>query len=162
MKGLIKPHKELNSVRICVEAMTLLSTHADLFRDGLRTSSRDIICRYALLVINSTLEICSTQSNQGIREAASELLAQVASQVASCDDDDEESKRIANDVIEVLTKVWNDESEHSVKIEPTIKAGKLFDALTDLAQSESCPKVSSRSWGRTRSRFTLRDSCLSR
>lgn len=30
---------------------------------------------------------------------------------------------ITKEIIELLTKVWNDENEHSVKIEPTVKAG---------------------------------------
>ena len=42
-KGLVKPHKELNSVRVCVEAITLLSTHADIFREELKKSSSEII-----------------------------------------------------------------------------------------------------------------------
>ena len=79
--------------------------------------------RYCL--IYRALEIGSTQSNQDIREAAGELLAQVATQVADCEDDDDEHNQITKDVIDLLTKVWNDENEHSVKIEPTVKAGKV-------------------------------------
>jgi len=70
------------------------------------------------------LEIGATQSNQDIREASGELLAQVASQVADIKEDDEESKEVAKDIIDLLTQVWNDENEHSVKIEPTVKAGR--------------------------------------
>jgi hypothetical protein len=33
---------------------------------------------------------------------------------------------ITKEIIELLTKVWNDESEHSVKIEPTVKAGEII------------------------------------
>lgn len=73
----------------------------------------------------SALDIGAKQSNQDIREAAGELLAQVAIQVADCDEEYEESKQITRDIIDMMTKVWNDESEHSVKIEPTVKAGKF-------------------------------------
>ena len=72
------------------------------------------------------LEIGATQSNQDIREAAGELLAQVAIQVADWEEDDEEMNAITKEIIELLTKVWNDENEHSVKIEPTVKAGECF------------------------------------
>lgn len=61
--------------------------------------------------------------NQDIREASAELLAQVATQVADFEDGNEESKETAKDVIDLLTQVWNEENEHSVKIEPTVKAG---------------------------------------
>lgn len=71
------------------------------------------------------MDIGAKQSNQDIREAAGELLAQVAIQVADCDDEDEEAQQITKDIIDMLTKVWNDESEHSAKIEPTVKAGKF-------------------------------------
>ena len=70
------------------------------------------------------MEIGAKQSNQDIREASGELLAQVASQVADIEEGDEESKEIAKDIIDLLTQVWNDENEHSLKIEPTVKAGK--------------------------------------
>lgn len=47
-------------------------------------------------------------------------------QVADFDAEDEESSKITKDIIDMLTKVWNDENEHSVKIEPTVKAGKYI------------------------------------
>ena len=44
-KGLIKPNKAINSVRVCVEAITLLSTHSDLFSVELLKESKSIITR---------------------------------------------------------------------------------------------------------------------
>lgn len=76
------------------------------------------------LIIFSALEIGATQSNQDVREAAGEILAQVATQVADIEGEDEESKDIAKNIIDLLTQVWNDENEYSVKIEPTVKAGR--------------------------------------
>lgn len=72
---------------------------------------------------DSVLDIGVKQSNQDVREASAELLAQVATQVADVEENDEEGKELAKEIIHMLTKVWNDENEHSVKIEPTIKAG---------------------------------------
>jgi len=66
--------------------------------------------------------------NQDIREASAELLAQVATQVADFEDGNEESKETAKDVIDLLTQVWNEENEHSLKIEPTVKAGKTKES----------------------------------
>lgn len=80
--------------------------------------------KICLIILNSVLDIGVKQSNQDVREASAELLAQVATQVADVDENDEEGKELAKEIIHVLTKVWNDENEHSVKIEPTIKAGK--------------------------------------
>ena len=75
------------------------------------------------------MEVGAKQSNQDVREASGELLAQVASQVADVEEGDEDSKEIAKDIIDLLTQVWSEENEHSVKIEPTVKAGKQIDFI---------------------------------
>ncbi|CAI2378981.1 unnamed protein product [Moneuplotes crassus] len=113
-KVFIEPRKELSSVRIQVEAMTLISTHSALFKDDLRKQATEII--------NMALNIGTKQANQDVREASGELLAQVAAQVADFDDEDEDSKETAKEVIDLLTQVWNEQNEHSLKIEPTVKA----------------------------------------
>jgi hypothetical protein len=42
-KGLTKPHKDINSVRISVEAMTLLTTHASLYKTELKKAAKELI-----------------------------------------------------------------------------------------------------------------------
>ena len=49
-KGLIKPHKDLNSVRVWVEAMNLLTTHAQLFKSELKKASTEIIIMWEGIV----------------------------------------------------------------------------------------------------------------
>jgi hypothetical protein len=113
---LIKPNTEINSVRLCIESMNLLSTHAELFQSRIDNTA-------FLEIASAAIDIGSSHSNQDIREASGELLTQVAHEIANSEAEDDESKKIATDVIKMLTQIWHDEDEHSLKIESTIKAG---------------------------------------